>query len=113
MKKKVLITGASGFIGSFLVEEALKQGYEVYAGIRKSSSRQYLQQPELNFVELDFSRPPVLLNQLKELIATTGGVDYIIHNAGITQANTLNDFHTVNFHYTQYLIEAVKASGMP
>ena len=39
MKKKVLITGASGFIGSFLVEEALRQNYQVYAGIRKSSSK--------------------------------------------------------------------------
>ncbi len=34
--KKVLITGASGFIGSFLVEKALKRNYEVYAGVRKS-----------------------------------------------------------------------------
>jgi nucleoside-diphosphate-sugar epimerase len=38
---KILITGASGFIGSFLVEEALKRGFETYAGIRKSSSKQY------------------------------------------------------------------------
>lgn len=113
MKKKVLITGASGFIGSFLVEEALRQGYEVYAGVRKSSSRRFLQQPELHFLELDFSRPSVILDQLKAFAAENGGFDFIIHNAGITQADKLEDFHTVNFFYTQYLIEAVKASGMP
>ena len=36
---KVLITGASGFIGSFLVEESLRRGYETWAGIRATSSR--------------------------------------------------------------------------
>lgn len=113
MKKKLLITGASGFIGSFLVEEALRQGFEVYAGVRKTSSRQFLQQKEIRFVELDFSSPANLLQQLKEIVQKNGGFDFIIHNAGITQANRLSDFHTVNFHYTQYLIEAVKAAGMP
>ena len=34
MKTKVLITGASGFIGRFLVEEAVRRGYEVWAGVR-------------------------------------------------------------------------------
>ena len=39
---KILITGASGFIGSFIVEEALKHGMEVWAAVRKSSSKAYL-----------------------------------------------------------------------
>lgn len=30
-RKKILITGASGFIGGFLVDEALNRGYEVWA----------------------------------------------------------------------------------
>ena len=38
----ILITGASGFIGSFIVEEALKRKFGVWAGIRSSSSREYL-----------------------------------------------------------------------
>ena len=39
----ILITGASGFIGSFIVEEALRRGFETWAAVRKSSSRAYLQ----------------------------------------------------------------------
>ena len=42
MEKKILVTGASGFIGSFLVEGALERGMQVWAGVRKSSSRKYL-----------------------------------------------------------------------
>ena len=30
---KILITGASGFIGGFLVKEALRRGYETWAGV--------------------------------------------------------------------------------
>ena len=36
---KVLVTGASGFIGSFLVERGLEMGYDMWAGMRKGSSR--------------------------------------------------------------------------
>ena len=34
---KILVTGASGFIGSFIVEEALRREMEVWAAVRKSS----------------------------------------------------------------------------
>ena len=32
MSMKILITGAGGFIGGFIVEEALSRGYETWAG---------------------------------------------------------------------------------
>ena len=54
---KVLVTGASGFIGSFIVENGLGRGYEVWAGVRGSSSRKYLRDERISFVELNFSSP--------------------------------------------------------
>ena len=33
--ESILITGASGFIGSFIVEEALKRKFGVWAGIEQ------------------------------------------------------------------------------
>ena len=47
---KILVTGASGFIGSFIVEEALRRDMEVWAAVRKSSSRKYLTDERINFI---------------------------------------------------------------
>jgi len=113
MKKKVLITGASGFIGSFLIEEALKKGFEVYAGIRKTSSKQFLQHAAIRFFELDFSSVETLTISFKKFKKIHEGFDYIIHNAGITQAKKHDDFYTVNFEYTKNLVEAIRSSSMP
>ena len=80
--KSVLVTGASGFIGSFIVEEALKRGFDVWAGIRSSSSREYLQDSRIHFLELDFAHSDVLCAQLSAHKEANGKFDYIIHCAG-------------------------------
>lgn len=55
--ESILITGASGFIGSFIVQEALKRRFGVWAGIRASSSKKYLKERKIHFLELDFAHP--------------------------------------------------------
>src|SRR6478672_1455847 len=107
MKKRILITGASGFIGSFLVEEAIASGYEVCAGIRPSSNRQYLQHPGVRLLEMDLSSAERLESQLQAFKNQYGSLDYVIHNAGITQAHKREDFHTVNYEYTRNLVDAL------
>ena len=62
--ESVLITGASGFIGSFIVEEALKRRFGVWAGIRSTSSKKYLKNRKIHFLELDFAHPNELRAQL-------------------------------------------------
>ncbi len=110
--KKVLITGASGFIGSFLVEEGLKQGFQVYAGIRKSSSRAYLQDPGIVFIEFDFSTREKVLETLAQCKAENIRFQYIVHNAGLTKAQKKEDFYNVNCRNTIHFIEALIQADM-
>ncbi|MDR0871891.1 MAG: NAD(P)-dependent oxidoreductase [Prevotellaceae bacterium] len=107
---KILITGASGFIGSFMVEEALNRGFETFAGIRATSSKKYLQDERIQFADLDFTDTTVLAKQLRAL----GRFDYIIHNAGVTKCQNKGDFDRVNFGYTRNFVDALmQADLMP
>ena len=103
---KILVTGASGFIGSFITAEGINRGYEVYAGIRSTSSRKYL--PEgVQTVELSLDEPKTLKSEL----AALGRFDYIIHNAGVTKCNRKTDFDKVNYEYTRNFVEALIESN--
>ncbi|MCF8244306.1 MAG: NAD(P)-dependent oxidoreductase [Saprospiraceae bacterium] len=104
--KKILITGASGFVGSHLVEEALGRDLDVYAGIRRSSSKEYLQDERINFVEMNFGDKGQMSNLMRRK-----EFDYVIHNAGVVAAPKLSDYMRVNFDYTKNFVEAIEASG--
>ena len=91
MTGKILITGAGGFIGSHIVEEALRRGYDTYAGVRATTSREYLADPRIKFVELDFAHPDRLCAQLLQYKKEMGGWDYIVHNLGVTKCKKQKD----------------------
>ena len=109
-KKRILITGASGFIGGYLIKEALQRGYDVWAGIRPGSSRENLQDERIHMIHLKYDDKESLKNQLCEVVSISGAWHYVIHNAGITKALHAADFNTVNVMYTQRLIESLAAA---
>ncbi len=105
---KILITGASGFIGSFIVEEALRRGFETWAAVRGSSSRQFLTDERIHFIELNLSSEEQLCEQLKD-----HQFDYVVHAAGVTKCLNKADFHRINTEGTQNLVHAIIALKMP
>ena len=102
---KTLITGASGFIGSFLVEESLRRGMDTWAGVRKSSSRIYLQDDRIRFAELDLEHSERLEEQLRHHREEHGGWDCIIHCAGATKCRRKEDFDRINFDSTRRFVD--------
>ena len=105
---KILITGASGFIGSFIVEEALKRGFETWAAVRKSSSKDFLQDERIRFIELNLSSEKQLKEQLKDL-----QFDYVVHAAGVTKCLHKEDFFRINTEGTKNLVRALIDLKMP
>ena len=108
MKGSILITGASGFIGSFIVEEALSRGFEVWAAVRKSSSHQFLKDERIHFIELNLSSQEALHQQL-----AGHQFDYVVHAAGVTKCLDKRDFFRINTEGTKHLVSALLALRMP
>lgn len=108
MTKKILITGAGGFIGGYLVEEALKRGYETWAAVRKTTSRKFLTDARIKFLELDFTDSEALHAALKSHIEEHGKWDYVVHNLGLTKATNYLDFETVNYGCLRAIVDELK-----
>ena len=105
---KILITGASGFIGSFIVEEALRRGFETWAAVRRSSSREYLRDERIKFIELNLSSKEELVEQLRGK-----DFDYVVHAAGVTKCLHKEDFRRINTEGTKNLADALLELQMP
>ena len=106
--ERILVTGASGFIGSFIVEEALSRGYEVWAAVRRSSSRQFLTDSRIHFIELDLSSEQKLTQQMEG-----STFDYVVHAAGVTKCLHKEDFFRINTEGTKNLVKALINLRMP
>ena len=96
---KVLITGASGFIGGQLRDALLSAGNDVVA-IRRPGS------PPSNSgrsVEADYAR----VADLERVIAAEKP-DYVLHVAGVTKGTSYEDFRSGNVMPTRNLLAAVR-----
>lgn len=105
-QERILITGASGFIGSFIVEEALAQGMEVWAAVRGTSSLRYLRDDRIHTIELNLSDEEQLLGALK-----SHQFDYVVHAAGATKALNKETFFKVNTEGTINLVKALETTS--
>ena len=110
----ILITGASGFIGSFIVEEALRQGHDVWAAVRSTSPLRYLQDRRVRLLELDFSSSERMASQMREVrpLLPEGRWDYVVHAAGATKCLHPKEFFQVNQTGTKNFVWALLREEM-
>jgi UDP-glucose 4-epimerase len=106
MSERVLITGASGFVGFHLIEAALKNNLEVFAAVRKSSKVDHLKELQVHYAYTNFNSVDALTAEILE-----NRYDYIIHAAGVTKANSKAEYDAINTDYTVNLAKAALASG--
>jgi nucleoside-diphosphate-sugar epimerase len=93
----VLVTGATGFIGSHLVEALCSQGEPVRCLVRRASSRLPAQ---AELVQGDLLSGAGLDQALE-------GVDTVMHLAGVTKALRVADYYSGNATATENLAHAV------
>lgn len=104
----ILITGATGFIGGFIVDEALNRGMQVWVAVRPTSSRKYLTDPRIQFLELNLGNK----EQMKERMGNLK-FDYVVHAAGATKCLHAEDFFRSNTDGTKNLVQALIELQMP
>jgi len=97
---RILVTGATGFLGSHIAEQLARQGHAVRVLVRHTSDRSFLQ-------GFDAEEALGEVNQPDSLPAVVDGVEAIVHAAGLTKARSAAEFDAVNAGGTANLLAAL------
>ena len=97
---KVALTGATGFVGSWLAEELVQDGHEVTCLVRRTSNLRWIQHLPLHIIVGDATQRETLLPFVEDQ-------DIILHLAGLTKARTDEEYWRANAESTRHLLEAI------
>lgn len=102
--KKAFVTGANGFIGSFLLKHLVKQGIEVTGFILKGTSCKFLEKINPSLENITIIEGNVLdLDSIQESLRD---MNYVFHLAGIIQGYVQEDYDRVNVNGTKNVLNA-------
>ncbi len=102
MTSKIIsvVTGASGFVGSHLVDSLLEKGHTVKCILRSSSSKRWLEGKPVEIIDCGLFDKPALKEALKD-------ADYLFHIAGVVKAKNESGYYSGNVESTKTLLEVV------
>jgi NADH dehydrogenase len=103
---RIFLTGGTGFVGTHLLRRLLRDGHEVRALRRTSSSVKAEQgfESRLKMLEGDISSP--------DLISQVAGCDAVIHLVGIIMEQGTSTFEAVHHLGTRNVAQAARAAGV-
>lgn len=106
-QEKILLTGASGFVGSAVARQLIEAGYAVRALVRRSSPRAHLAGLDLEFFEGD-------LRDRNSIMRASAGMRYVFHVAADYRlwARDRNEIYASNVDGTRNLMESALSAGI-
>ncbi len=103
---KILLTGASGFVGSHILDSLRGRGLATVLLLRPTSNRQFIAS-HLPDVEVR----PGSIGDPESLRQAMAGITHVIHCAGATKAGRVAEFYEVNQGGTRNVVSAVNAQA--
>lgn len=102
MEQKIisLVTGASGFVGSHLVDKLIDLNHNVRIIARKESKLKWIDTSKVEIFNCDY-------DDVDTLKIAVSNVDYIFHVAGVIKAKTKELYYKGNVEVTKNLLKAV------
>jgi len=102
---RIVVTGATGFIGRHLVKKLLARGHEVVCLVRRPVA------PAMDggagrVVAADLLDPDTYAHELPL-------ADHVVHLAGLLESRRAEDFRLVNVEATRRLVEACRQARAP
>lgn len=102
---RVLVTGATGFVGSRIAAAFAAMDCELRCTVRASSDTRWIEDTRAELVQADVTHPGALAPALE-------GVDVVVHGAGVTAAPSEDVFYEVNTEGTLNLAKASVEAGV-
>ncbi len=100
-----LVTGASGFIGSHLIEALVPRDWRVRCLVRKTSRLKWIPTDDVTLINGELETPG------EELDRAVRGVSVVFHLGGVTSAVDDAAYTTVNVEGTRNIVEAMKRAA--
>ena len=104
---KIALFGATGFVGSYIVDELIKNGHKPIVLVRKNSEKKLIQSSKCKIIQGD-------INDMGAINKTIEGTDAIIYCIGIIREFPKKGitYENLHFHGAKLCIDSAKKLGV-
>lgn len=123
-RPSIIVTGCSSGIGSWCARALAKDGWRVFATVRRSKDLVALENDGIEAFLMDYTKPDTIYSLVEQVFARTGGrLDALFNNGAYGQAGAVEDLPTealrlqletnvIGWHdLTRQVIPAMRAQG--
>jgi len=103
-KNKILLAGATGYLGSFITQDLIERGYETKIIVR-NKKKVKIEAPTLEILEAQVTNPKTLKDICRD-------VDVVISTIGITRQKDGLTYMDVDYKANANLIDEAKRNGV-
>ena len=123
-RPSIIVTGCSSGIGAWCARALLKDGWRVFATVRKAEDLAALENDGIEAFLMDYTKPDTISKLVDDVFARTGGrLDALFNNGAYGQAGAVEDLpvealrlqletNVIGWHdLTRRIIPAMRAQG--